>query len=69
MVASELAAELDCSGQMVGRRAKFLDQKGLVERAVENASRYSSPTDLARTAYFSIFALDEVQDEDRGKED
>jgi DNA-binding MarR family transcriptional regulator len=36
MFASDIAADLDCSYQLVGKRGKFLDERGLVNRA-ENA--------------------------------
>lgn len=54
MVASEIAAELDCSGQMIGRRAKFLDDRGLVSRskADDNSGRIYELTEMARAAYF-----------------
>lgn len=55
MIASEIAAELDCSGQMVGRRAKYLDERGLVtrEQTVDGSARIYQLTEIARAAYFA----------------
>lgn len=53
LVASQIAAELDCSGQLVGRRGKNLAERDLVER-LHNGSVYSyTLTNQAKAAYFS----------------
>ena len=53
MVAAEIAGELDCSGQLVGRRAKHLAERELVTRVnAGNVYRYEL-TDSAKEAYFS----------------
>ena len=40
MVASEIAGELDCSGQLVGRRARNLAERSLINRAATIGSVY-----------------------------
>lgn len=53
MVAAEIARELDCSGQLVGRRGKNLYERSLVTRRhVGTVYRYEL-TDQAKAAYFS----------------
>lgn len=52
MVASEIASELDCSGQLVGRRAKHLSERSLVQRAAGNPVYRYGLTQQARDAYF-----------------
>jgi hypothetical protein len=53
MVAAEIAGELDCSGQLVGRRAKNLAERSLVRReSAGNVFRYEL-TETAKNAYFS----------------
>ena len=53
MVASEIAGELDCSGQLVGRRARNLSDRTLVERKREGAQVFSYRiTKQAEAAYF-----------------
>ncbi|WP_412163745.1 hypothetical protein [Curtobacterium flaccumfaciens] len=50
---SDVAAELDCSYQLIGRRAKNLDERGLIERTEDSTSRrIYLPTGLAKTIYF-----------------
>ena len=60
MKAAEIAAELDTSYQMVGKRGKVLDEKGLVRRFEVDKRRAFEITDLARQSYFadSTDALD-----------
>ncbi|MBD8534911.1 methyltransferase family protein [Plantibacter sp. CFBP 13570] len=51
---SDVAEELDCSYQLVGRRAKNLDERGLIQRNQDASSRrVYVPTDLARSVYFN----------------
>lgn len=53
MVAAEIAGELDCSGQLVGRRARHLAERSLVTRASAGAVYSYDLTDQAKTAYFN----------------
>ena len=60
LVASQIASELDCSGQLVGRRGKHLAERSLVER-VRNGSVYQYElTKQAKSAYFSDRDADEL---------
>jgi DNA-binding MarR family transcriptional regulator len=53
MVASEIAGELDCSYQLVGRRGRNLADRGLVSRDRNDTNRrVFSITDEARKDYF-----------------
>jgi predicted transcriptional regulator len=52
MVASEIAGELDCSGQLVGRRARNLADRDLVTREQAGPVYRYEITDKARSAYF-----------------
>jgi hypothetical protein len=45
--------ELDCSYQLVGRRAKALAERHLVDRPYQGAQRVYSLKELAKEAYFS----------------
>lgn len=49
---SDVAGELDCSYQLVGKRAKHLDDRGLVYRTYEGNQRMYTPTELAKQVYF-----------------
>jgi hypothetical protein len=61
MVAAEIASELDCSGQLVGRRGKNLFERSLVLRSsVGNVYRYEL-SDQARAAYFSDPGANELE--------
>ncbi len=52
--ASDVAGELDCSYQLVGKRVKHLDERGLVDRNnYQSGRRVYATTDLAKTIYFS----------------
>jgi hypothetical protein len=53
MKAAEIAAELDTSYQMIGKRGKLLDEKGLVRRFETDKRRAFELTDLARQSYFT----------------
>ena len=49
-----IAAELDCSYQLVGKRGKILEERGLVTRERDDAgNRVFEITDPAKAAYFS----------------
>lgn len=64
MVAAEIAGELDCSGQLVGRRGRKLFERRLVSR--KNAGQvYSySLTEQAEKAYFDGVAKQDLNIED-----
>jgi Cdc6-like AAA superfamily ATPase len=53
MVAAELAADLDCSGQLIGRRAKHLAERALVTREKAGPVNKYEITSQAEIAYFS----------------
>jgi DNA-binding MarR family transcriptional regulator len=63
-----VAAELDCSYQLVGKRAIRLEERGLVKRSRdEHDHRILEITDLAESSYFSSIEaqqLDVAEDED-----
>jgi len=51
---SDIAAELDCSYQLVGRRSVRLEERGLVRRIKDdNNNRIITITDIAEASYFS----------------
>jgi hypothetical protein len=52
MVASEIASELDCSGQMVGRRARNLSERSLVTREQTGPVYGYQLSGQAKEAYF-----------------
>jgi DNA-binding MarR family transcriptional regulator len=53
MYAGEIAAELDKSYQLVGRRGKTLEERGLVNRDVNDQERRTFEiTPLAESSYF-----------------
>lgn len=53
LFASDIAEELDCSFQLIGRRGKILAERGLVDRAKNNRNRrVFSITEEARESYF-----------------
>jgi DNA-binding MarR family transcriptional regulator len=59
MYAGEIAAELDKSYQLVGRRGKTLAERGLVQRDVNDQGRRTFQiTPLAEAGYFSQTAGD-----------
>src|SRR5262249_36241346 len=52
--ATEIAEDLDCSYQLVGRRSKMLDDRGLIDRTDPEAGRRQYElTESARRSYFS----------------
>ncbi|WP_299840505.1 hypothetical protein [uncultured Jannaschia sp.] len=56
MVAAEIASELDCSGQLVGRRGRKLYERRLVSRKSSGQVYSYSLTEQAETAYFEGIA-------------
>jgi DNA-binding MarR family transcriptional regulator len=52
LAAAEIAADLDCSYQLVGKRGKIMEGKGLVDRLMEKSRRKFRITDSARGEYF-----------------
>jgi len=64
-----VAAELDCSYQLVGKRAIRLEDRGLVKRPRdEHGNRILEITDLAKNSYFSSREAEQL-DVDKDKED
>ncbi|MEU4554095.1 hypothetical protein [Micromonospora violae] len=58
LFAQEVAGDLDCSYQLVGKRAKALSERGLVHRGEnEQGRRQYTPTPLAKRVYLA--GLDE----------
>jgi DNA-binding MarR family transcriptional regulator len=56
-----VAAELDCSYQLVGKRAVRLEERGLVKRLRdEQDHRILEITDLAKSSYFSATDAQEL---------
>lgn len=54
LAAADIAAELDCSYQLVGKRGKIMAGRGLVERPTAPGGRkLFALSDVARTHYFS----------------
>lgn len=53
MVASEIAGELDCSGQLVGRRARNLSEKSLITRVSTGSVYKYELRPEAESAYFA----------------
>lgn len=52
LAAAEIAADLDCSYQLVGKRGKIMEEKGLVNRLMERSRRKFRLTSDARHEYF-----------------
>lgn len=53
MLASEIAENLDCTFQMVGKRGKILAERGLVERKESKGQRWFKLTEMAIEKYFT----------------
>jgi DNA-binding MarR family transcriptional regulator len=54
LFAAEIASELDCSYQLVGRRGRFLADRGLVDRKENDTGRrIYELTEIAKESYFS----------------
>lgn len=53
LAAAEIAADLDCSYQLVGKRGKIMAEKGLVDRLMERNRRKFRITETARGEYFA----------------
>jgi DNA-binding MarR family transcriptional regulator len=65
LYAGEIAEELDCSYQLVGKRAKNLSEQGLVTREKNDDNRREFMlTDDAKNAYFSATAQAALQLDD-----
>ncbi|WP_037016343.1 helix-turn-helix domain-containing protein [Pseudomonas lutea] len=61
MFAGDIASELDCSYQLIGRRGRYLHDKGLVVRGKNDAGRrVFAITDLAEESYFSQGSDDDL---------
>jgi hypothetical protein len=52
LAAAEIAADLDCSYQLVGRRGKIMEEKGLVNRSMQQNRRRFRITEQAIVEYF-----------------
>ena len=52
LAAAEIAEDLDCSYQLVGKRGKILEEKGLVDRLMQRNRRRFRITETARGEYF-----------------
>lgn len=52
LVAAEIAGELDCSYQLVGKRGKIMEERGLVDRDKIKGRRIFKITERAREDYF-----------------
>ncbi|WP_295138304.1 winged helix-turn-helix domain-containing protein [uncultured Reyranella sp.] len=52
LAAAEIAGELDCSYQLVGKRGKIMEERGLVNRMMEEKRRKFQITDEAVRTYF-----------------
>lgn len=62
MRAKEIAEELDCSHQLVGWRAKYLEERKLVDRTLDpEGKRTYAITDLAKTSYFDAQASSDLR--------
>ncbi len=64
--ASEIAGELDCSYQLVGKRGKIMADRGLVQRRMHEGRRRFQLTEMAKQDYFENNADRElsISDED-----
>lgn len=61
MFASDIAADLDCSYQLVGKRGKILAERGLVDRDEnEQGRRQFQLTQIAEKQYFSDDDVDNI---------
>lgn len=67
MVASEIAGELDCSGQLVGRRGKNLAERKLVSRQSTGTVFSYSLTHEAEASYFSFGGEDALDVENESQ--
>jgi DNA-binding MarR family transcriptional regulator len=63
-----VAAELDCSYQLVGKRAIRLEERGLVKRLRdEHDHRILEITDLAKDSYFSSAEAQQLDVDEAGE--
>lgn len=60
MLAADIAANLDCSYQLVGKRGKILAERGLVERTENKGRRQFKLTKTAEEKYFIGSELDDL---------
>ena len=60
MFASDIAANLDYSRQLVAARGKILDERGLVERIKNKDRREYKLTNEAEEKYFTSYELDNL---------
>lgn len=60
MYAAEIAANLDCSHQLVGKRGKILAGRGLVERTENKGRRQFKLTETAEEKYFTSNEIDDL---------
>jgi len=60
MLAAEIAANLDCSYQLVGKRGKILAERGLVQRTESKGRRQFKLTKTAEEMYFSDNKIDDL---------
>ncbi|MDO8340344.1 MAG: MarR family transcriptional regulator, partial [Candidatus Woesebacteria bacterium] len=62
MRAGEIAEELDCSHQLIGRRAKHLEERQLVDREIDTDGRRTyALTELAKRSYFDPNVSSDLQ--------
>jgi DNA-binding MarR family transcriptional regulator len=52
LAAADIAEELDCSYQLVGKRGKIMEERGLVSRKMDRNRRKFSITKNAVESYF-----------------
>lgn len=65
--AAEVAGELDCSYQLIGKRARMLSERGLVDRGTNDLGRrIFSITERAREVYMDGMGDDEPLDDEGG---
>lgn len=53
LMAADIAGELDCSYQLVGKRGKIMEERGLVDRDKMKGRRIFKITERAREEYFT----------------
>jgi hypothetical protein len=65
MFAADIASELDCSYQLIGKRGRFLHERGLVNRAKNESGRSEFEiTPLAEESYFALEDSESLNVED-----
>jgi len=53
LAAADIAEELDCSYQLVGKRGKIMEERGLVSRRMDRSRRKFGITERAVESYFA----------------